>query len=163
MTLRTHLGNFRRDEDGAALVEFGLSLPLVLVLFAAIVDGSRMLWAYQAVSAGVRDAARYVARVAPRDICTTGGSLVGFTARLNDIVTETAAGTAFFPEGMAITSVTPSLTCVAGTWRDGTAPIAEVTAVIEIPMPFANVVAFAGGEITTITATVRDQSRIYGS
>ena len=60
-----------------ALVEFAISLPLILVVSYGTIDSMRLFWTYQAAVAGVRDAARYVARVAPDDICTSGGSLAG--------------------------------------------------------------------------------------
>ena len=47
-----------------------------------------MFWSYQMAIGGVRDAARYLARVAPADICNTAGAtLDGYTrARLAGIV-----------------------------------------------------------------------------
>lgn len=156
------LERFRKDQHGAALVEFAISLPLVLLLFAAIIEGGRMVWAYQAASAGVRDAARYLARVAPRDICTAGGSVATFSATLKQIVERDQAGNAFFPTGMTVNSVTPTLNCVAGTYRNGAA-IAQVSANISITMPFSNVFSFAGQRLSNVTATITDQSRIYGS
>lgn len=58
---------------GTASVEFAMILPLLLVLFAVIVDGGRMLADYHAVTKSVRDAARFLARssVEPRT-CVPG-------------------------------------------------------------------------------------------
>ena len=156
------LERFRKDQSGAALVEFAISLPLVLLIFACVIEGGRMVWAYQAASAGVRDAARYLARVAPRDICATGGSVAGYAATLKTIVEKDQAGGSFFPTGMAVNSVTPSLSCITGSYRNGAA-IAQVSANISIAMPFSNVFTFAGQELAAVTATITDQSRIYGS
>ena len=121
-----------------------------------------MVWAYQAASAGVRDAARYLARVAPRDICTSGASIGSYGGSLFGIVQNDQAGQTLFPTGMTVNSVTPSLTCVTGSYRNGAA-IAQVSANISITMPFAGVFGFAGQTLPTVTATITDQSRIYGS
>ena len=69
------LHRFRRAEDGTALVEFAISLPLILVVSFGTINSMRLFWSYQAAVAGVRDAARYVARMAPDNICTTGANL----------------------------------------------------------------------------------------
>ncbi|AML52377.1 TadE/TadG family type IV pilus assembly protein [Falsihalocynthiibacter arcticus] len=71
--IKRAFGGFRRDERGTALVELAISLPFALLVFGMIIEGSRMLWAYQSAAAGVRDATRYLARIVPRDICTSGG------------------------------------------------------------------------------------------
>ncbi len=153
---------FQRDQRGAALVEFAISLPLILLLFASVIEGGRMVWAYQAASSGVRDAVRYLARVAPRDICTSGGSVDGYAVALKSIVERDHADASFFPTGMSVNTVTPSLTCVTGTYRNGAA-IAQVSANITINMPFSSVFTFAGQNLAVVTATITDQSRIYGS
>ena len=66
---------FAEREDGAALVEFALLLPIFLLLFAMAVEGSRTFWSYQTAIAGVRDAARYVARAAPAKSTRTLNSI----------------------------------------------------------------------------------------
>lgn len=157
------LSRLRRDERGVALVEFALSLPLTLLVFASIVEGSRMVWAYQTAASGVRDASRYLARVAPRDICAEGGSVAGYAEQLLGIVRDDAGGTSLFPTGMTVNSVTPSLSCPTGNYRGGSASIAQVTAQISITIPFAGVFGFAGQSLPTVTATLTDQSRVYGS
>ena len=160
------LARFRREEDGVALVEFALSLPLVLVLFFSIIEGSRMMWGYQAASAGVRDAARYLARVTPREICDTGGSVTGYSNQLLTIVRDRTDGSNIFPNGMTVNAVTPSYTCNnAGSWRDGTAPIAQVSASVTITMPFGGVFRLVGDgtALPTINTTITDQNRVYGS
>jgi TadE-like protein len=52
----------RRACGGTATVEFVLILPLLLVVFALVFDGGRMLADYHAVSKSVRDATRFLAR-----------------------------------------------------------------------------------------------------
>ena len=84
-------------------------MPMLLLLFAVIIDGGRMMWSYQTAVAGVRDATRYLARVAPVDICTTGGSVAGYTATLTGIVQNSIYGNQLFPNGIAVNSVMPSI------------------------------------------------------
>ena len=53
---------FRRDEGGAALVEFTLAAPLLLLLAAGLAEFGLMLHQQQILNKSVRDAARYAAR-----------------------------------------------------------------------------------------------------
>lgn len=154
---------FLRKTSGAALVEFALLLPILLLIFAVMIEGSRTFWAYQAVISGVRDASRYVSRVVPRDICTSGGSLAGLNATLADIVSQDQTGNSHFPSAITISGVVASYTCPAGNFRSGSAPIATVTATITIQYPFANVFVFSGGDLSSKTTSVSDQVRVYGT
>lgn len=158
----SRLRRFRRQQSGAALVEFGLLLPLMMAVFAVMVEGSRTFWSYQAVISGVRDASRYLSRVAPRDICSAGGSVSGYNATFSDIVTQSLSGDSFLPAYITVTSVTASHTCPAGTFRGGAAPIATVTANLTIQYPFAGLFTLVGATLNTTTTSVSDQIRIYG-
>ncbi|WP_204115200.1 TadE/TadG family type IV pilus assembly protein [Shimia biformata] len=160
---RAFLRSFAKDQKGAALVEFGLMLPILILLFAMVVEGGRLMWSYQTVVAGVRDATRYVARVAPQNICSSGGNLAGFTTDVERIVRESVSGDSLFPTGITVTGVTPGLTCVVGTYRVSPAGIVEVTADLQVTFPFAGGFTFAGQTLATITTSIADQSRIYGS
>jgi len=157
------LRRFLRDDRGAALVEFALSLPLILVVFATVIEGGRMMWSYQTAAAGVRDAARYLARVVPSDICTTGGSVAGHTSRLTDIVRQSINGDTLLPGGISIETVTPALRCVAGDYRVSPVPIVTVTATLTVTFPFAGIFDLAGDELNSLTAIIADENRVYGS
>lgn len=152
-----------RDDSGAALVEFGLLLPTLLLFFALIIEGSRTFWSYQAAIAGVRDASRYLGRVAPVDICDGGVQIAAWTGRLTRIVRETVDGDAIFPSSISVNSVTPSLACVAGDYRQNPVPMATVTAEMSITYPFAGAFALVGVELDAVTTTITDKSRIFGS
>lgn len=154
---------FARKSDGAALVEFAILLPVMLLTFAVIIEGGRLFWSYQSAASGVRDAARYLARVAPRDICTTPGAITGYSDELLAIVSQSIDGNAIFPSGISVTAVTPTLSCVAGSFRISPAPVAQVTANLTVTFPFASVFAFSGSALGTITTTLSDQSRVYGT
>ncbi|HEY0780383.1 MAG TPA: TadE/TadG family type IV pilus assembly protein [Gemmatirosa sp.] len=55
------LTRWTRDERGAALVEFAIVVPMLLVLVLAIVDFGRMMAVSGGLAAAVRDGARYAA------------------------------------------------------------------------------------------------------
>jgi Flp pilus assembly pilin Flp len=153
---------FLRHDRGAALTEFAMILPLSLLLFATIVESTRMLWAYQATAAGVRDATRYVARVAPRDICP-GGSLSAYEGDALSIVSQSSQGAPLFTGGIRIVSVQGRLLCDNSGWHGGPAGIAEITATLEVTFPFGGLFGLAGGSAPTLTAILSDQSRIFGT
>jgi Flp pilus assembly protein TadG len=53
----------RRDEDGSALVEGAILLPILVVLFVGIFEFSWFFYQQHLITLGVRDAARYLARM----------------------------------------------------------------------------------------------------
>ena len=161
----TALRRFRGEERGAALVELAISLPLLLLVFAVIIEGSRLFWAYQMTAAGVRDAARYLARVSDSNSCVTGASVAGRADKMAEIVRRTSTGNSVLPTSITITSVTPELICISGGFRMPEVPIAQVTATIEVTFPFGSVFGLIQGldDLATITTTVTDQSRVFGS
>jgi Flp pilus assembly protein TadG len=152
-----------RSEDGAALVEFAIVLPMMLVVFAVIVEGSRLMISFQSAIAGVRDATRFLARVVPADICTSGGSVSGYTAQLTTIVRQSVSGQSAFPSAVTVNSVTPSLTCVSGSYRISPAPVASVTASVTVTFPFSAVFGFFGAAPGPVTTTVQDMSKVFGT
>ncbi len=168
-TARTR--RFARDESGAALVEFALVLPLMLIMFAVIVEGGRMMKNYQGANAGVRDAARYLARAVASNACSggatsaTGNALGAYTTKLEQIVRDSAGtgGGTVFGSGVTVDSVVGTFNCVAGTYRVSPAPVAQVTATITITFPFGGIFELAGDGLTQVTTTVTDQSRIFGT
>ncbi len=154
-----------REERGAALVEFAMLLPIMLLLLAVIFDGGRMMWSYQTAISGVRDATRYLARVAPNEMCQasySGPAITTYATTLNGIVANSIQGNSLFPGGITINSVTPSLNCVTGSFRVSPAPVAQVQASLTITFLFSGIFTFAGQSQASITTTVTDQSRIYG-
>lgn len=76
--------------SGAALVEFSLTLPLLLSLAFGVGEFGRLLYQHQLIVTGIRDAARYLARVsdpiaataAGQNLATTG-LVTGGTARVS--------------------------------------------------------------------------------
>ena len=161
--LSRHFQSLRRSEDGAVLVEFGILLPTFILFFAMAVEGSRTFWSYQATISGVRDAARYVGRSAQSNLCTAGGDVTNLTAKVTSIVRDTSEGATLFPSSITITSVTPTLTCVSGSFRLTQTPLATVTANLEITYPFAAVFSFLNVSLPTVSTSVSDTSRVFGA
>ena len=157
------LRRFRRCDDGAALAEFALILPLLLLFFAVTIEGARLMWSYQATIAGVRDATRYLGRTVQTDICTTGGSLAAWEDRVTAIVRDTADGSSLFPASITIDRVTPTLTCYSGGYRLATTPVATVTAELTITWPFAGVLAVFGTTLPDSRTQVADTGRVFGA
>lgn len=62
---------FSADARGAALVEFSLVLPILVVLMALIGDFSRAVYQYHVAEKGVKSAARYLARVPDVTTCAS--------------------------------------------------------------------------------------------
>lgn len=161
-TKRISARRFAGDERGAIIVEFGIVMPVMLLLLALTVESARLMWSYQSVISGVRDAGRYLARVVPADICVSGGSVAGLTTTLRNIVEQDIGGNDLFPTSVTVNSVTPSYTCVAGTYRVSPAPIGQVSANVTIQFPMGNVLDLFGDSISSVTTDVADSSRIYG-
>jgi Flp pilus assembly pilin Flp len=161
--LMHRLRRFAGDESGAQLVEFAIVLPMMLLVFAVIVEGGRMMWSYQTVVAGVRDATRFLARVAPRDICDMGADVSGYADVLGDIIRDAHAGGSILPSGVSVTDVLPSLDCADGDFRSDVAPIVTVRANVEVTFPFAGLFTLVGGSRPTLETSVTDQGRVYGS
>lgn len=152
--LRKTFRRFARREDGVALVELAVTLPLILLVFAVIIEGSRTFWAYQSVISAVRDATRYAARAAGTDTC---GPLNAVTPRVADIVNES-----IMPGAVTVDTVEAWADCpaIAGL-RTELMPVATVTATITIAMPFAGIFRLAGTDLGAVTTTVSNSTRVY--
>jgi Flp pilus assembly protein TadG len=86
-----------RDEDGSALVEATIVMPLLLSLFLGVFEFSWFFYNQQLVVSGLRDAARYMTRIeltdGNRDPCAQkdqNGAL--YTANAANIATTAEAG-----------------------------------------------------------------------
>ncbi len=104
----------RRDQVGAAMVEFTLLAPFLLSLALGMTEFGRFLFQYQMVVEGLRDAGRYLARLDPT-VATNQ------TRAANLAVTGTIDGTgALRVGGWTAGNITFSITNVdnsAGTYR----------------------------------------------
>lgn len=160
--IATAVQRFDREDDGAILLEFALVLPIFLLFIGFSAEFGRVLWSYQSTIAGIRDASRYLARVAPIDICLNGGNLNGYSTALKNIVENDQYGASIFPNSITINSVVGSLSCVPGAFRIPEVPVATVTANVTVTFPLAGMLSMFGNNLTTSTTTVTDQARIFG-
>ncbi len=163
LRLPSPLKRFAKRDDGAILVEFGLILPFMVLLLAGTLEVARLMWSYQAVIAGVRDASRYMSRITPSDICSSGGSVAALAPTLKGMIeNERKGGAGILPPNITVNSVTPSLTCVTGTYRVSPAPVGQVTANVTIDFPMGGLFAAFDGRAPSITTNVSDTTRIFG-
>lgn len=171
MALGERISRFvRGSESGATAVEFVILLPIMMVCFGAIVEGSRIYWNYQAAVSGVRDAARYVARTTPADICngTTNPfhvTLPGGADRAREII-DRNLGTGdenLFPLSVFVHGVMVTYACPDLDLATDPTPVARVEAVLDIYLPFGEVFEIFGARTTPkLVSVITDQSRIYG-
>lgn len=182
MRTRFHIrwfGRFRREEEGVALVEFALFLPLFLLAFFTIVEFSRLFFSYQGALTGVRDATRYMARTLSSETCEglAGGTKVNLTREetpgpgniyynivLRNMDTELAQ---VLPVNVELLYVQPAYFCVEGaapdSYRQLRVPMAEIEARFRVTLPLVGILELNGQPIIDpIEHSVVDQSRIYG-
>lgn len=163
------LRRFRRDSAGATVVEFAILMPVMLVCFGAIVEGARIYWNYQSAVSGVRDAARYLARITEPSLCgapsTTPTAIPNGQARATSIIARNVGtgSTDLFPAAVTVSNVTATYICPDLDLRDDPTPIAQVQATLTVQLPFGAVMEFFGRrENTQMVSIITDQSRIYG-
>jgi Flp pilus assembly protein TadG len=125
------LTSFKRARGGAALVEFTLVAPLLLLLMCGMAEFASALRQYHIMEKGVRDAGRYLARV-PMTGCTVSSGAI--TAARNLALTgRSSGGAALLPTWNDVASVNVTVAeCFnnsANTYRGhAQIPIIEVTA-----------------------------------
>lgn len=156
------LRRFLGAEDGAALVEFALMLPLMLVLFALIAEGGRLFWSYQNAITGVRDTARHLGRMAPSDMCaaTPSAAIGDYSAFVSSTLASLSSGSI----QVGLDQLGLECVGVAGDYRVSPAPVAVVTATLTITdLPFAPLFQLVGGaSVTQVETTITDRSRVFG-
>ena len=71
---RRLLIRLKHDNRGAAMVEMAMLLPFLMLIGCGVFEFGAFFYQYQKVQAGVRDAARYLARVTDTDslLCNGG-------------------------------------------------------------------------------------------
>jgi Flp pilus assembly protein TadG len=89
-----HQRNLWSNRDGSAMVEMAAMLPFLLLLGCGVFEFGAFFYQYQMVQAGIRDAARYLARVSDPTTSTTPCAAAVLTAH------ESAA------KNIAVTGVT---------------------------------------------------------
>ena len=127
-----------------------------------IIEFGRLYWGYQSVTSGVRDATRYLARIAPIEICLHGGSLSTYEEALKAMIENDRSGGSVLPKQVTIDSVTASHNCVTGSFRTSPAPVATVDVQVTVQFPLGFLLDIFHLPFSSLTATVSDSSRIFG-
>lgn len=132
MSPRALLSRFGRSRKGAALVEFALLGPVLIILMCGLAEFSNAMRQYHIMEKSVRDAARYLTRV-PMTGCTINAAAI--TAAQNLALTGRTAsgGTYVLPAWTDPTTVTVTVAdCVSNTTQayrgHDQMPVIEVTA-----------------------------------
>jgi Flp pilus assembly protein TadG len=133
-----------RDDDGSALVEATIVMPLLITLFLGVFEFSWYLYNQQLVVSGLRDAARYMTRIeltdGNRDPCVqTDQNGVLYTADAANIATTAeATGGSARVSGWSAADVTISCSSSAaldaGNYADGSTSMT----IIDVATRFAD-------------------------
>jgi Flp pilus assembly protein TadG len=159
-----------RDKDGSALLEASLLTPLLVSLYFGVFDFSWYFYNQQLVEAGVRDAARYMARIeltggntnpcAQKD---PGGVLYQTDAANIAVTAQTSGGTARVT-GWTASDVT--ISCVAspslgtGFYADGSASMMIIYVTTSFVDPSLGFFAAIG--LSTPSLSFTHQERFIG-
>ena len=92
----------RRDRRGASAAEFGLTLPLWIILIFAVFNIGRFYWARAGLQNGLGEAARTATLWPSRDVATIRSSFNARTATPADV-----------PSAPAVPLCLPPLSCCA--------------------------------------------------
>lgn len=84
------------ESDGAVLMEAALVMPVLLLLALGAFEFSNLFFKHHAITAGVRDAARYAAR-APRPLGTTCEETLNDAALVTALKNLAVSGDIFSP------------------------------------------------------------------
>jgi Flp pilus assembly protein TadG len=161
MAMRS-LKSFCNSRRGAALVEFSLVAPLLVFLMCGMAEFSNGLRQYHVMEKGVRDAARYVARVQMTG-CTIPAAAI--TAAQNLALTGQTSGGADLLSGWTdpatiTVSVANCYNNSAGTYR-GEAQMPTIQ--VQASAPYAGLGLLSVIGIGTINLQVANQQIWIGS
>ncbi len=154
-----------RDSRGAALVEFTITLPLLLLMFALIVEVASVVREHQILSEGVRDAARYLSRVpdpADGDALTAARNLA-LTASLDGGLPNRSR---YWTDPASVTVNVTDVDNSAGGFRGpATQQLVTVraTAAVEVGLIGPVLRLFGGDAGPTVDVSAVDQARHYGT
>lgn len=152
---------FHRDDNGAALVEVAITVPLVLLLSAGVFEFSNILNTRLLLAAGVEDGARYMARCSDSNWnnCVTLGT--------NLAVNGTVTGGSARVTGWDTTEVHVDVTHTDAVDGSGTQLYLSNTGKVDVvkvstTLPYSGVVFWDFLGFGTIDITVSHQERVFG-
>ena len=130
-----------RSERGAELIEFSLTLPLLLLLVLGIIEFGFLFQEYEVVTNAAREGARVGALIDSAGYTTDEAA-----ARISDYMT---AGGLDMAKATPAPTVTTSQVAVTGTTKCFTAVTATASYQHEVPF-LSGIMSFFGSPITTI-------------
>ena len=149
--------SFGINQSGAAAAEMALILPLALALLFTTFEGAYYMICEHQVIKGVRNAARYAARLDLSNFTCPGGTFNGNTATVQNL-TRTGAltgGTAMV-QGWVNSNVSIAVTCASGQGgiyaaTGGNAPQVRISTRLVYPsmmssLGFTNATLYIGAE-----------------
>ena len=151
------LAGFRRDQRGNAVLEFVITLPLVLAMLVLIAEFGRAIWYHHVVTKGVRDATRYLSR-APEDQFATFAERAGHLA-MTGVPDASATPVHAWWTDVATVTVSPAPVELAAPPLFRT-PFDVVSVQAAVPVSFPALVLL--GRATSITIGAADQARYIG-
>jgi Flp pilus assembly protein TadG len=179
VSLKNHLGfelslcrpfdekSFSRDDNGSALVEAAIVIPVLLTLFLGVFEFSALFWEQQLISSGVRDAARFLSRclgVSARSDClNVSETAVEEAAKNLAVYGSISGGKVTRVPDWAVDQVKISFATIdnaGGTYR-GPPIIRTVTVSTTYTHPSLGFLGYLG--LSNLNFSVSHQERVAGS
>jgi Flp pilus assembly protein TadG len=144
------LGRFRRSESGAELIEFALTLPLLLLVVLGIIEFGFVFQQYEVVTNAAREGAR-IASLSSTYGATAATRISNAKARVNDYLT--AGGLSTSAATICVGPANNDALCdgsVSQTVLPGGGPCVWT---VRVKVEYAHPVAFVGGIISYFGGT----------
>lgn len=162
IALKQILRRFKREDDGTALVEMAVLTPFVLLLAAGVFEFSNILNTRMLLDAGVKDAARYMARCSSDwNTCSgyatnlaVNGAITGGSARVSGWTTSQVT--------ISKPVSTPAIDPATGTelYLSSTSNVDVVQ--VSTTFPYANLGLWSYLSFGQLNLTVFHQERVFG-
>lgn len=153
---RRTLSQALADRSGAALIEFTLVIFFLMALSLGVLEFGRFLYQYQLVIDGLRDAARYLARIdASSTANQTSAKRLATTGTIDGTGGERVSG---WVEGDLTVSIT-NIANPGGTYR-GPDPIQVV--VVRTTFNYADLGLLSFFGLGPLTPTLEQEQRVIG-
>jgi len=143
-----------RADDGVAMVEFVMVLPVLIILLFIMIGTGMQLWYHNIVNQGVRDATRYLSRV-PIDATTIAQAQ---RVALTGIPDGSGAGYTFWTDPTTV--AVQQLTTTTNGALSGPDPAVTIRVTATVPVNTPVLTYFGLNAITTIVVT--DEARHIG-
>jgi Flp pilus assembly protein TadG len=168
VALTRFLRRFARAESGAEMIEFGLTLPLMLLVVLGIIEFGFVFQQYEVVTNAAREGARVA--ILPNYANTVTAAQTNVTARVDEYLTSAGLDTSSTVRKVCGGNITAVKPC-AGDWTFVKDTLAAGVCVYSFPVrveyqhpvPFiSGALRYFGGSIGTMTlsATARMRSEV---